>query len=66
MHFLVHVVFPLEYCKEVTVSQTEEGIQNDDIEEEKDAHYASEARNMASLKLLYPKRKIKNLNILTS
>ncbi|CEI93113.1 hypothetical protein RMCBS344292_18965 [Rhizopus microsporus] len=43
--------------------EQEEGIQNDDTEEEKDAHYASEVRNMASLKLLYPKRKIKNLNI---
>ncbi|CAO3669998.1 unnamed protein product [Rhizopus stolonifer] len=41
----------------------EEGIQNYNTEEEEDAHYASEVRNMASLKLLYPKRKVKNLNI---
>ncbi|KAG1051289.1 hypothetical protein G6F43_006498 [Rhizopus delemar] len=43
--------------------EEEERIQNDDTEEEEDARYASEVRNMASLKLLYPKRKVKNLNI---
>ncbi|CEG63007.1 hypothetical protein RMATCC62417_00224 [Rhizopus microsporus] len=78
MALLVYIiVFPLEYYsasggdsigdeeKEegAEEEEQEEGIQNDDTEEEKDAHYASEVRNMASLKPLYPKRKIKNLNI---